>query len=195
MIHAQQCYHRDIAPDNILLLSGSNRPLLLDFGAARRVIGDANQALTVILKPGYAPLEQYAEVPGMQQGPWTDVYALAAVVYFAITGKKPPAAVGRLLNDQYVPLGQTPHAARYSAAFLDAIDKALAVRPEHRTQDIQAFRAALGFGALPRDEAAGGTGPAAVAPQRAAAASSAAAAARGAAAAPARHAAWPSAPA
>ncbi len=72
VIHADHCYHRDIAPDNILLL-GPNKPLLLDFGAARRVIGDATQALTVILKPGYAPVEQYAEVPSMKQGPWTDV--------------------------------------------------------------------------------------------------------------------------
>lgn len=150
VIHGQQCYHRDIAPDNILLLAGSGRPLLLDFGAARRVIGDANQALTVILKPGYAPVEQYAEVPGMKQGPWTDVYALAAVVYFAITGRKPPPAVGRLLHDQYVPLVQQA-AGRYSEAFLGAIDRALVVKPAERTQNIDAFRAALGFGALARE--------------------------------------------
>jgi serine/threonine protein kinase len=80
VLHGEHCYHRDIAPDNIILVAGSGRPLLLDFGAARRVIGDMTQALTVILKPGYAPIEQYAEVPGMKQGPWTDVYALAAVV-------------------------------------------------------------------------------------------------------------------
>jgi serine/threonine protein kinase len=150
VIHGQQCYHRDIAPDNILLLAGSGRPLLLDFGAARRVIGDANQALTVILKPGYAPIEQYAEVPGMKQGPWTDVYALAAVVYFAILGKKPPAAVGRLLNDQYQPLVQQA-AGRYSEAFLRAIDAALVVKPAERTQNIDAFRAALGFAPLARE--------------------------------------------
>ena len=150
VIHAQQCYHRDIAPDNILLLAGSGRPLLLDFGAARRVIGDANQALTVILKPGYAPIEQYAEIPNMKQGPWTDVYALAAVLFFAITGKKPPAAVSRLLNDQYVPLVQQA-AGRYSPEFLSAIDQALVVKPDERTQNIDAFRAALGFGALARD--------------------------------------------
>ncbi|MFP3588930.1 protein kinase, partial [Paraburkholderia sp. SIMBA_055] len=80
VMHRAQCYHRDIAPDNILLLKDSGRPLLLDFGAARRVIGDMTQALTVILKPGYAPVEQYAEIPSLKQGPWTDIYALAAVV-------------------------------------------------------------------------------------------------------------------
>src|SRR5512147_3222977 len=104
VIHAENCFHRDIAPDNVILLAGSNRPLLLDFGAARRVIGDMTQALTVILKPGYAPIEQYAEVPDMKQGAWTDVYALAAVVYWCITGKTPPPSVGRMLSDSCVPL-------------------------------------------------------------------------------------------
>ncbi len=150
VIHAQQCYHRDIAPDNVILLASTGRPLLLDFGAARRVIGDMTQALTVILKPGYAPLEQYAEIPGMKQGPWTDVYALAAVVYFAITGRTPPPSVGRMVNDTYVPLLQSAQ-GRYSAEFLAAIDHALAVRPEARTQSIEQLRDELGlFGAAAR---------------------------------------------
>jgi serine/threonine protein kinase len=144
VIHAEQCYHRDIAPDNVILLKGSNLPLLLDFGAARRVIGDMTQALTVILKPGYAPVEQYAEVPGMKQGPWTDVYALAAVVYYAITGKTPPTSVGRLMNDNYVPMTQAG-AGRYSPGFLAAIDRALIVRPEQRTQSIDDLRRDLGM--------------------------------------------------
>jgi MFS family permease len=93
VVHAESCYHRDSAPDNVILLNATGKPLLLDFGAARRVIGDMTQALTVILKPGYAPVEQYAEIPGMKQGPWTDVYALAAVVYFAIMGKTPLLAL------------------------------------------------------------------------------------------------------
>ncbi|WP_118178768.1 protein kinase domain-containing protein [Paraburkholderia phosphatilytica] len=138
VLHAAQCYHRDIAPDNIMLLKGSGRPLLLDFGAARRVIGDMTQALTVILKPGYAPVEQYAEVASMKQGPWTDIYALAAVVYFAIQGKTPPPSVGRLLSDNYVPLATTA-AGRYTERFLRAIDHALAVRPEDRPQSVHAL--------------------------------------------------------
>ncbi|HEX7439787.1 MAG TPA: protein kinase [Caldimonas sp.] len=147
VIHAEQCFHRDIAPDNVILLKGSNLPLLLDFGAARRVIGDMTQALTVILKPGYAPVEQYAEVPGMKQGAWTDVYALAAVVYYAVTGKTPPTSVGRLMNDSYVPMVEAG-AGRYSPAFLAAIDRALAVKPEERTQSISQMRVDLGMDAL-----------------------------------------------
>ena len=144
VIHAEHCYHRDIAPDNVILLADSGKPLLLDFGAARRVIGDMTQALTVILKAGYAPVEQYAEIPGMKQGPWTDVYALAAVVYWAITGATPPSSVGRLMSDSFVPLAEGA-AGRYSAGFLAAIDRALAVRPEQRTQTIETLRLELGL--------------------------------------------------
>jgi len=152
VIHAEQCFHRDIAPDNVILLKGSNLPLLLDFGAARRVIGDMTQALTVILKPGYAPVEQYAEVPGMKQGPWTDVYALAAVVYYAITGKTPPTSVGRLMNDNYVPMTQAG-AGRYGNEFLAAMDRALVVKPEARTQSIDELRRDLGMEPVVADAA------------------------------------------
>ena len=141
VIHAEQCYHRDIAPDNVMQLP-NGRWLLLDFGAARRVIGDMTQALTVILKPGYAPVEQYAEIPSMKQGPWTDVYALAAVVHCAITGRTPPPSVGRLLNDNYQPLVKVA-AGRYSEPFLAAIDRALIVRPDQRTQTIAQLRQEL----------------------------------------------------
>lgn len=138
VIHAAQCFHRDIAPDNVILLADTGRPLLLDFGAARRVVTGMTQALTVILKPGYAPIEQYDEVPGMKQGPWTDVYALGAVVHWLVTGKTPPASVGRLLRDAYVPLAELA-ADRYSAPFLAAVDRALAVMPEQRTASIDEF--------------------------------------------------------
>jgi hypothetical protein len=143
VIHQHQCYHRDIAPDNILMLD-EGRPLLLDFGAARRAIGNMNQAFTVILKQNYAPIEQYAEMPGMRQGAWTDLYALASVVHFAIDGQAPPQALSRMLSDPYVPLA-TRYAGRFSQAFLEAVDRALAFKPDDRPQSVAAMRALLGF--------------------------------------------------
>lgn len=148
LLHQERCYHRDIAPDNILLVRQPGRPgqeqgvkpVLLDFGAARRVIGDATQALTVILKAGYAPIEQYAEAPAMKQGPWTDVYALAAVLYAAIARRAPLPSVSRLVSDDLEPASKVG-AGRYTPGFLAAIDKGLAVRPENRPQDMKSFRA------------------------------------------------------
>ena len=163
VIHAERCYHRDIAPDNIILLAGSERPLLLDFGAARRVIGDMTQALTVILKPGYAPVEQYAEVPEMKQGAWTDVYALAASMHFAMMGRTPPTSVSRLLDDKFVPLTQSA-AGRYSERFLQALDRALKVRPNERTASIAELRADLGLPPLGEADAAPVTQPVPLAP-------------------------------
>ncbi|MGJ3702978.1 protein kinase domain-containing protein [Variovorax sp. AFSI2.2] len=144
VMHSANCYHRDIAPDNIILLEGSGRPVVLDFGAARRVITDKTQAITVILKPGYAPIEQYAEMPDMSQGAWTDVYALAAVMHVAVCGRAPPPSVARLLSDSYVPLaGNEILRQRYSLRLLQAIDAGLGVRPESRPQSMAEFRAAL----------------------------------------------------
>jgi serine/threonine protein kinase len=152
-MHHERCYHRDIAPDNILLLQQSStqmgrqavRPVLLDFGAARRVISDATQALTVILKSGYAPIEQYAESTSMKQGAWTDVYALSAVLYAAITGRAPLPSVSRMVTDDMVPASQAG-AGHYSREFLAAIDQGLAVRPENRPQDMAALRQLFSFG-------------------------------------------------
>jgi len=146
LLHRADCLHRDISPDNILMAAGgtapSPQPVLLDFGAARRVIGEQTQALTVILKPGYAPIEQYDEIPGMKQGPWTDLYALGAVLHFAITGKPPPPSVGRLVLDSWVPLSRVA-AGRYRAGFLAAIDAVLAARPEARPRSVAQWRRML----------------------------------------------------
>ena len=141
-MHDRQCVHRDISPENILVQSGNQQPVLLDFGAARQAIGQAAQPFTVILKASYAPIEQYSETPGLSQGPWTDVYALGAVAYFLITGKKPPTSVSRMVNDQYKPLaGQT--ALPYPASVLNAVDHALKLLPADRTQTMIDFRRAL----------------------------------------------------
>ncbi len=148
LMHAKQCFHRDIAPDNLLILH-DGRPVLLDFGAARRVIGDMTQALTVILKPGFAPVEQYAEVPEMKQGPWTDVYALAALIYYAISGRAPTPSVARIMNDTLIPAEELGK-GQYSVEFLRAIDAALVVHPDRRTQSMTQLRAELGIAALER---------------------------------------------
>ena len=142
IIHTKQCFHRDIAPDNILMLEG-DRPVLLDFGAARRVIEGREQALTVILKAGYAPIEQYGNDDEMSQGPWTDLYALASVVYYTILGKVPPQAVQRVIGvDPYKPLVEQAK-GRYSERFLSAIDAAMALRPKDRPQSVAHFRELL----------------------------------------------------
>ncbi|MDQ6618122.1 MAG: serine/threonine protein kinase, partial [Pseudomonadota bacterium] len=93
-LHVAHCYHRDISPDNVQVLD-NGMPLLLDFGAARRIMAGVAHGITVILKPGYAPVEQYADDASIPQGPWTDIYALSAVVYFCVTGKAPVPSVAR----------------------------------------------------------------------------------------------------
>lgn len=144
IMHADNCFHRDLAPDNIMLLEDSGQPVVLDFGAARKVISDMTQALTVILKPGYAPIEQYAEMSEMAQGAWTDIYALGAVLHNCIKGQTPPASVSRFINDSYQPLAtQSPLLERYEPFFLAAIDAALAVKPQDRPQSIAEFRSLL----------------------------------------------------
>lgn len=161
-LHHEQCYHRDIAPDNILMLE-DGRPLLLDFGAARRAISGMDQAFTVILKPGYAPVEQYADVASMQQGPWTDIYALGSVIYFAITGQAPAPSVMRMISDTQAPLKQCGQ-GRYSPGFLAAIDRCMAVLPQDRPQSIAALRAALGLDTKPVTRPAPAPAPASNSP-------------------------------
>jgi serine/threonine protein kinase len=144
VLHGHQVYHRDISPDNIMLLP-DGRPVLLDFGSARRVVGGVAQALTAILKPNYAPVEQYADMASVPQGPWTDLYAVGAVVYFMLRGEPPMPAAVRAMQDE-LPLLSTPNAAApddVSSAFLAAIDWALAVNPQDRPHSVMALRNAL----------------------------------------------------
>ncbi|KWT75979.1 MULTISPECIES: serine/threonine-protein kinase [unclassified Variovorax] len=140
-MHALSCFHRDVAPDNILLTDSG--PVLLDFGAARRVIDGAGQSPAVVFKPGFTPVEQYGELASMRQGPWTDLYALAAVVYTAITGQPPISSIERMPDDPLQPLRALAR-GRYSDPFLAAVDAALSVLPQDRPQSAAEFRARLG---------------------------------------------------
>jgi len=146
-LHAEHCYHRDIAPDNIMVLP-NGRSVLMDFGAARRIIGGMTRALTTVLKPGYAPIEQYSDDGSMAQGAWTDVYALGGVLYHAMTGKVPVQAISRMMTD---PLKDVATVARapFSENLCRVVTKCLAVMPEHRYQSIDELRAALGWVTTP----------------------------------------------
>jgi serine/threonine protein kinase len=145
LLHGQGVYHRDISPDNILLLE-DGRPVLLDFGSARRVMADGPQSFTAHLKPQFAPLEQYAEESGgMRQGPWTDLYALGATLYFVLTGRAPTPSVVRAVRDVLPTLasqaGTTIPSVRGS--LLATIDWTLALAPEQRPQSVLSVRRAL----------------------------------------------------
>ena len=144
VLHAAHCYHRDVAPDNILL-GENNWPVLLDFGAARKAI-EGTQVFTAILKPGYAPIEQYGDGE-LKQGPWTDIYALAGVIYFTLSGSPPPTAISRMLRDS-MPRPRDVFAGRLPERWLDAMATSLAVKPEDRPQSIDEFIALMGWDEL-----------------------------------------------
>ncbi|MFB8831848.1 serine/threonine-protein kinase [Azotobacter sp. CWF10] len=144
-LHRAQCFHRDIALDNILI-QPDGRPVLLDFGAARKLIGDLMDDSTIMLKPGYAPIEQYTDDPSLRQGPWTDIYALGAVIHVLVSGELPPAAVVRSIQDNYLPLAG--RALGYGQALLQAVDGALQLSIKDRPQNVAAFAALLGLQAV-----------------------------------------------
>ena len=140
-LHREGVFHRDIAPDNILL-PPVGPPILLDFGAARRVISDRTQSLTAILKPSYAPIEQYADMPALRQGPWTDLYALGAVMHFMLFGAPPAPATARVLQSDIGQLEQRV-VPGVSPRFLSVVAWMLGVRPLDRPQSVAALRAVL----------------------------------------------------
>ena len=144
--HAKHILHRDIKPQNLYLAyleSGGVRPILLDFGAARQAMGEHSRSLSVVLTPGYAPFEQYHRRG--KQGPWTDIYAAAAVLYRLVTGEAPPEATERIAQDDLRPVTDFGGSRRLS----DALAAALAITPEARPQTVQAFQSALTEAAPP----------------------------------------------
>lgn len=137
-VHEQNMLHRDISPDNILLRNGSDDPVLIDFGAARRHTSSESRALTALLvvKNGYSPQEFY--VTGTEQSPASDIYSLGATMYFAVTGDVPPDAQSRLSS--IVENGVDPchelagRIEGYPQEFLEGIDKAMQPRTADRFQ-------------------------------------------------------------
>jgi len=132
-VHAANLLHRDIKPENILFDKRDN-PILIDFGAARATV-EATMTMTSIVTHGYSPIEQYQTKGKM--GPWTDIYAMGAVMCRAITGEKPPTSAERVEEDEYMPLGSRFDLPSFSGAFLKAVDKALQVWAKDRPQKIE----------------------------------------------------------
>ena len=146
VIHREGFIHRDLKPTNVYIRD-DGRALLIDFGSARQALSEHTQTLTAVVSPGYAPFEQYHS-DGARQGPWTDIYALAATAYRAVTGTAPLAAVDRgrgILEGQGDPLPPCRELAgeHYSAALLEAIDWGLRFKIEERPADVARWRAAL----------------------------------------------------
>lgn len=140
VVHDAGVLHRDIKPANVYVRDGDGSLVLLDFGAARQSAGGASRSLTSVITPGYAPFEQY-HTSGAQ-GPWTDLYALAGVLYWLVTGQKPVEAPGRVKEDT-LPPAAVAGAGRYSPGFLAAIDWALRVDEETRPRSVVDFRRVL----------------------------------------------------
>ncbi len=134
-IHAANLLHRDISPENIYLTKDGT-PKLLDFGAARYTFTSQTQSMSLTLKEGYAPIEQYSK--NGEQGPWTDIYAVAATMYRALTGAVPPAALERLHEDTLKPPSKL--GAIIPASAEKALLKALSLRIRDRYQDVASFR-------------------------------------------------------
>ena len=136
MIHAAGYMHRDVKPSNIYIRADGS-PVLLDFGSARQ----KSSELTAIVSPGYAPFEQYHSQG--KQGPWSDIYAFAGVLYWMVTGERPVEAAGRVRKDTMPPAIQAGDRARFRPEFLAALDWGLAPNEEDRPQTVAEWREAL----------------------------------------------------
>jgi serine/threonine protein kinase len=139
VVHAKGIIHRDLKPGNILI-NAQEQPVLIDFGSARQAVGE--KSMTSVVTHGYSPLEQYTQ--STRQGEWTDIYALAAVMYRCVTGNAPPNALERVTTpDVFLPCATQTGDRVYSPALLAAIDWGLQVRLEERPVSIAAWLPAL----------------------------------------------------
>lgn len=138
-LHKRGILHRDISPEN-LILSPDGSLTLIDFGAAREYSSLGEENLTVILKQGYAPEEQY-RADGCQ-GPWTDIYACCAVLYQMVSGIRPQNASDRKQKDELIPLEQLP-GIQVASSFSHVIEKGMKLNPEDRWSSIEELLAEL----------------------------------------------------
>ena len=144
-LHAQGLIHRDISPDNIMIMKDGSIKIL-DFGGARDFVSQNGKSMSVLVKHGYAPEEQYRSRG--DQGPWTDVYALCATMYRCITGKIPPEALDRLYEDELKPISSFGvNCPRYVE---QAISKGLSIRKDGRYQSMEELYDALYKGKPPK---------------------------------------------
>lgn len=127
-MHRSGIIHRDISPDNIMLLKENGCLKLMDFGAARFFSNGEQKTMSVMLKPGYAPYEQHSRTGN--QGPWTDVYGLCATIYKCITGITPTDSLDRCQNDDLKPPSQL--GVRISPALESVLMYGLAIYPDNR---------------------------------------------------------------
>ena len=139
-VHGADILHRDVKPENIIIRP-NGLPVLIDFGASRNALGGKTFDVTSITTAGYSPIEQYSAESG-GQGPWTDIYALGAVAYRAISGKRPLDAVDRVTADRLPPAKEIG-ANRYTPSLLNAIDLALSLSPDARPRSVSAWKEAL----------------------------------------------------
>ena len=146
-IHADGVLHRDVKPANIYIRALDGMPVLLDFGASKFDFGEKTGTTAAIVSRGYSPQETYATDARMQ-GAWTDIYGLAATLYYALAGRAPPEATERVLNDTIVPATSLPLQG-FRPSFLQAIDWGLRVQPLHRPQSIAQWAPSLLRGVNP----------------------------------------------
>ena len=140
-VHDSNLLHRDISPENIFI-TDEGIPKLIDFGSARPTIASDTLSMTPVIKEGYAPLEQYSRQG--EQGPWTDIYSMAATLYKAICGKIPPPAMERFTEDKLIDLSTVCNDIPGYA--VKAIEKALSLRSGDRFQSMAEFLNALAKG-------------------------------------------------
>lgn len=135
IVHSTGMVHRDLSPDNIFILT-DGRIKLIDFGAARESYGNEDKTLSIVLKPNYAPPEQFKKKS--RQGPWTDIYALGATAYKILVGSMPPESIGRYMEDDLI----RPSTVNSTVpAYFDAIIyKAMALQIENRYQQASAMK-------------------------------------------------------